>query len=193
MKNAKSKAIALAVVLALSQSMGVMPMTYSSAEESTAADDTNVSVEISGINMGDLNEDGSINIFDLCLLKKMCADSTSFSDNAKIAADVNGDGSITADDVKLVHDNIIGKEVTFAEPIIPEPPEPSTLRYYAVDAEYDSTSWEENTNAGFEGEGYVNYNNATGTYITWTVEVPEDGNYRVDFRFANGTAANRIT
>lgn len=185
MKNAKSRAAAAAVVLAMLQGIAIMPSTAAAAEESTA--------EETSINMGDLNEDGSINIFDLSLLKKMCTDSTSFSDNAKIAADVNGDGFVTAADAKLVQDYLIGKEVSFAAPIIPEPPAPTTLRYYAVDAEYDSTSWEENTNAGFEGEGYVNYNNAAGTYITWTVEVPADGNYRVDFRFANGTDANRIT
>jgi len=73
-----------------------------------------------------------------------------------------------------------------------EPPVTTTYkaRYYAVEAEgYDG--WEETTNAGFEGKAYWNYNNVVGSYVKWTVDVPADGNYKVDFRFANGTAANR--
>ena len=70
------------------------------------------------------------------------------------------------------------------------PPAPSIPRYYAVEADYYD-SWEENTNAGFAGSGYVNYNNAVGSYVNWTVEVPADGNYLVNFRYANGTADNR--
>lgn len=65
-------------------------------------------------------------------------------------------------------------------------------RYYAIEADYYD-GWEENTNAGFAGEGYFNYNNAVGSYVEWTVEVPEAGNYQVDFRYANGTDADRVT
>lgn len=75
-----------------------------------------------------------------------------------------------------------------------EPPvvNPITDRYYAIEADmYDG--WVESDNAGFAGEGYFNYNNAIGSYVEWTVEVPEAGNYQVDFRFANGTDADRIT
>lgn len=73
------------------------------------------------------------------------------------------------------------------------PPEQITAdRYYAIEADYYD-GWEENTNAGFAGEGYFNYDNDTGSYVEWTVEVPADGNYKVDFRFANGTDTNRIT
>ena len=65
-----------------------------------------------------------------------------------------------------------------------------TQRYYANEADfYDS--WEEDTNAGFAGKSYVNYNNAIGSYINWTVEVPADGNYEVTFRYANGTDTAR--
>ncbi|MBQ9956362.1 MAG: carbohydrate-binding protein, partial [Ruminococcus sp.] len=70
------------------------------------------------------------------------------------------------------------------------PPVTVPDRYYAIEAEmYDG--WSENTNAGFAGEGYFNYNNAVGSYVEWTVTVPEDGNYQVDFRYANGTEVNR--
>ncbi|MBR6386466.1 MAG: carbohydrate-binding protein [Ruminococcus sp.] len=67
---------------------------------------------------------------------------------------------------------------------------PKVTKYYAVDANYHK-AWEESTNAGFEGKAYVNYDNSTGSYIEWTVEVPQDGNYEVDFRYANGSDINR--
>lgn len=71
-------------------------------------------------------------------------------------------------------------------------PAPAVQRYYAIEAEtYDG--WEENTNAGFAGKGYFNYNNAIGSYVNWTVDVPTDGNYRITFRYANGTTTNRPT
>lgn len=70
------------------------------------------------------------------------------------------------------------------------PPQPVAERYYAVDAEiYDGI--EETVNSGFAGEAYVNYNNVTGSYVNWTINVPEDGNYSISFRFANGTETNR--
>ena len=72
-----------------------------------------------------------------------------------------------------------------------EPVEPGVAeRYYAVEAEYHK-GWEESTNAGFAGRAYVNYDNTIGGYIEWTVDAPADGNYEVDFRYANGTEDNR--
>lgn len=67
---------------------------------------------------------------------------------------------------------------------------PVKERYYAVEADYYK-GVKENTNAGFAGEAYVNYDNLIGSYVEWTVEAPADGNYEVDFRYANGTDANR--
>lgn len=66
----------------------------------------------------------------------------------------------------------------------------ATERYYASLASIHQ-GWTETSNTGFEGESYVNYDNRIGGYIEWTVNAPEDGNYLVDFRFANGTADNR--
>lgn len=83
-------------------------------------------------------------------------------------------------------------ETTISITTVQVPPDPTSVRYYAVDAVfYDS--WEETLNPGFEGTAYVNYNNAVGSYIEWTVNVSESGNYNVGFRYANGTDADRIT
>ncbi|MCM1269015.1 MAG: carbohydrate-binding protein [Ruminococcus flavefaciens] len=67
---------------------------------------------------------------------------------------------------------------------------PVKERYYAVEADYYK-GIRENTNAGFAGEAYVNYDNLIGSYVEWTVDAPADGNYEVNFRYANGTDANR--
>ncbi|MBR4627626.1 MAG: carbohydrate-binding protein [Ruminococcus sp.] len=67
---------------------------------------------------------------------------------------------------------------------------PVQARYYAVEADTHK-GWEESTNAGFAGTAYINYDNCIGSYVEWTVEVPEDGNYEADFRYANGSAVNR--
>lgn len=171
----KSTACALSAVLAFSS----MPLSQAVSSSSAAME----------IAMGDISKDGTIDSMDLVLLRQMVSIGGSFDWEQQTAADVNGDGTLDGSDLRLMQDYILGKDVEFSAPPVINPYE---NRYYAVDAEYDGTSWEETTNAGYEGAGYVNYNNAVGTYITWTVEVAEDGYYQVDFRHANGTDANRI-
>ena len=73
-----------------------------------------------------------------------------------------------------------------AEPITPVEGD----RYYAIDAK-TYKGWSETSNAGFAGTAYYNYDNTEGSYVEWTVEVPADGNYTADFRYANGTDVNR--
>jgi carbohydrate binding protein with CBM6 domain len=48
-----------------------------------------------------------------------------------------------------------------------------------------------NIHAGYTGTGFVDYINASGDYIQWTVSVPTAGSYMLDFRFGNGDATNR--
>lgn len=79
-------------------------------------------------------------------------------------------------------------EITTEPPT--EPPVPSTERYYAIDSEYVN-GVSENTNEGFAGTAYLNYNNEIGSYNVWTVNAAEDGNYLVTFRYANGTDVDR--
>lgn len=71
-----------------------------------------------------------------------------------------------------------------------EPPVPTKERYYAIESEYVN-GISETLNAGFAGEAYLNYDNSMESYNIWTVNVPEDGNYLVTFRFANGTDTDR--
>jgi hypothetical protein len=48
-----------------------------------------------------------------------------------------------------------------------------------------------NSNPGYSGTGYVDYVNATGDYIQWTVNVATAGTSYLDFRYANGGGADR--
>ncbi len=141
--------------------------------------------------MGDVNSDGIVDSFDLAVLRGYVSGSPAVSLEVfqAISADVSGDGTVDQADMKLMQDFILGQDIQFsAQPV----PTPTNVRYYAIEATYYN-GVEESTNEGFDGNGYVNYNNEIGSYIEWTVEVPEDGNYQVDFRYANGTDADRIT
>lgn len=64
------------------------------------------------------------------------------------------------------------------------------LIYYACDGEIQN-GVTETVNAGFLGQSYVNYDNVTGSALTFTVDVPVEGNYEMTVRFANGTAVSR--
>lgn len=131
--------------------------------------------------MGDVNSDGIIDCFDLVSLRQL-----SGSPEYNTAGDVNSNGKIDKEDLQLLSDYILGKYVQFTEPAL----QPENIRYYASDAVYQN-ALTETTNSGFEGESYVNFDNETGSFIEWTVEAPADGNYNIDFRYANGTDINR--
>ncbi|HTJ53247.1 MAG TPA: chitobiase/beta-hexosaminidase C-terminal domain-containing protein [Cyclobacteriaceae bacterium] len=47
------------------------------------------------------------------------------------------------------------------------------------------------TYTGFTGTGYADYTNNSTDYILWTVNVPSAGQYKLDFRYANGTTKDR--
>ncbi|KAB8127934.1 pectate lyase [Gracilibacillus oryzae] len=71
------------------------------------------------------------------------------------------------------------------EPSEPDTDEPSNV-YEAEDAVI-SDAIIDNKHAGFTGTGFVDYNpNAPGGWIEWTVNVPADGEYTLDFRYAHG-------
>ena len=49
----------------------------------------------------------------------------------------------------------------------------------------------ESNHTGFTGTGFVNYDNATGSAVEFTVTAAQAGPVTLTFRFANGTTANR--
>lgn len=76
------------------------------------------------------------------------------------------------------------------QPPTQEPTESAPVYYFAVDSEYANAD-PETTNEGFAGEAYLNYYNSTDSYNIWSVDVPEDGRYKITFRYANGTPDSR--
>jgi alpha-galactosidase len=49
----------------------------------------------------------------------------------------------------------------------------------------------ESNHAGFTGAGFVNYNNVVGSFVEFSVNVPQAGAVALRLRFANGTTVNR--
>jgi alpha-L-fucosidase len=69
-------------------------------------------------------------------------------------------------------------------------PGPQPARYEAESATISNGVVESN-HAGFSGTGFVNYTNAVGGYIEWTVTAAVAGPATLRFGYANGTADNR--
>lgn len=129
---------------------------------------------------GDVNLDGKINVLDLCSMKGAYLDN-SVSGSKHIEFDVTGDNFFDLSDIKTLQDYLHGKIDKFAE---------NSNRYLAVIASVNS-GVSENTNAGSSTGTYINLDNKIGSSITWTINVPEDGNYKLTFRNANGGADDR--
>jgi len=49
----------------------------------------------------------------------------------------------------------------------------------------------ESNHAGFTGTGFVNYDNASGSYVEFSVPITAAGSFTLEFRYANGTTTNR--
>ena len=62
--------------------------------------------------------------------------------------------------------------------------------YQAEEAQREEGAVERN-NPGYTGTGFVNYNNVAGSYLEWTIEVPEDNQYALGVRYANGAGQDR--
>lgn len=134
------------------------------------------------VTVGDLNNDGRINVFDLSLMKKLLGrgDSTR---REKRCADINADAEVTAADCKALNEYLTGKGKlgSFAS---------DSQLYYAVDQAY-SSGIEETYNAGYKADAYINLDNEQGSFVEWMVTVPAAGNYLCTFNIANGSANDR--
>lgn len=132
--------------------------------------------------LGDLDGSSDITAKDLSLLKNGLFEDV-LSAAQKKAADVTGDGAVNASDAKLMMDFLLGKDVAFTQY--------QQKVYLAVDQTWEE-GVSETSNAGFTDErGYVNLDNNDTSNITFSVDVPQDGNYLMNIRFANGSADDR--
>ena len=67
----------------------------------------------------------------------------------------------------------------------------SQPRVFEAEAATLSGARVENDNAGFTGSGYVDFTHASGDFVEWAFDASPEGTYRLDFRYANGSAADR--
>ncbi len=73
---------------------------------------------------------------------------------------------------------------------VPDNGQPGPAVYEAEDAAITAGAVESN-HAGFTGRGFVNYDNAVGSAVEWTVNAATAGPADVVLRYANGTTATR--
>ncbi|MDD6279844.1 MAG: RICIN domain-containing protein [Oscillospiraceae bacterium] len=151
---------------------------------------------------GDADCSGDVTINDVVVILCYAADgdASPLSEDALRNADVyqQGDGVNASDavtiqrylakiiasfDVKVPEITATATETTTAAEAVPE-------IYYAIDAEYVN-GISETVNTGYKGDAYVNLDNTTSSYITWTVNAARTGNYLVMIRNANGTDSDR--
>ena len=139
---------------------------------------------------GDANGDGTLSGLDLSCMKRMLLTNTALLTSQKKQMDLDGDGTVGLSDVSLLQDFLLRKVDTFPVGGYFTENVPVIQRYYAVDAAYNQ-AFPETTNAGFDGDAYINYENLYGGYVNWTVDAPVAGNYKLTFRYANGTDTAR--
>ncbi len=73
-----------------------------------------VSVEVTTVNVGDINFDGKVNVFDSILLRRLTAErSAEVSTKTIAAADLNSDGEINISDVVLMQGYLLGRSEHF--------------------------------------------------------------------------------
>ena len=123
---------------------------------------------------GDVNADGQFNVSDVVLLQKwlLAVPDTYLADWK--AADLCEDDRLDVFDLCLMKRALVS----------------IGNRYLAINAAVNN-GVSETTNTGSSTGTYINLNNEVGSSITWTVNVPEDGNYKLTFRNANGGTSER--
>ena len=138
--------------------------------------------EVDDFIVADLNHDGEVDIFDLALLKHEVF-SPILTRQDRRRADTEAVGTVGVTDIIALQKYLLGIGTLKAND------EKSSFQY-AIDMRW-ARAVVEDSNGGFKEKGYINLNNEVGSYLEWTVYVPEDGNYRCTFGTANGSANNR--
>lgn len=134
------------------------------------------------ITVGDLNNDGVINVIDSVLVKRYASGKPNGN---RHNADTNADGIVDCSDIEAISKYIIKNQEKKFEAV-----EKCSSFYYASEASF-SMGVKESANAGFKKDSYVNLDNKIGSYIHWLPYAPEDGNYLCTFSIANASEENR--
>lgn len=130
----------------------------------------------------DVNGDSVVNIFDLVLYKQYLIGGSYFPVlNGNYIADVDENGVVDLNDAKLVQNFLVGRIPYFQF---------KTLQYLAINGEI-TKGVTETVNKGSSTGTYVNLDNEIGSNLKWTIDIPEDGNYKLTFHNANGGKIDR--
>ncbi len=131
---------------------------------------------------GDLNNDGTVDVFDLVLMRKTILNNK-ISHAERRVSDLNGDTDINVADAVIMQKFLLNESgiTSIAE---------SKNIYYAVDQSY-SKGIKENVNSGFTSEEYLNLDNNNFSFVEFTVNAHTDGNFLCTFNIANGSTNNR--
>ena len=144
---------------------------------------------------GDLNGDGERNSIDFALMRTyLIGINSDFPvSNGQIVGDVNLDNDINSIDFAYMRSLLLGiiSELPADSKPLTTPTPTKEVIYQAEQSTYYNAIFE-TINAGYTGEGYVNYNNEYGGYIEWNVNAAKNGAYKLTFRYANGTVVNRV-
>lgn len=164
---------------------------------------------------GDANCDGTITIADATAILQGIGnpDKYDLTPTGKFNADVTGENDgVTGSDALFIQLAELGLETLPVYYPADDTPDKTTAKvtttaatttadphYFAVDQAWDK-GVSEISNEGFtktapndksENVGYVNLDNVLDSNITFSVNVPEKGNYMTYIRFANGSANDR--
>lgn len=80
-------------------------------------------------------------------------------------------------------------DANYQDPVDPPPPPPDTTREYQVDKGLVEGGAVENNNAGFHGDGFVNFDK--GGKVSVEVNVAKAGEYKMVLDFTNGSGSAR--
>lgn len=80
-------------------------------------------------------------------------------------------------------------DANYQDPVDPPPPPPDTTREYQVDKGLVEGGAVENNNAGFHGDGFVNFDK--GGKVSIDVNVAKAGEYKMVLDFTNGSGSAR--
>ena len=80
-------------------------------------------------------------------------------------------------------------DANYQDPVDPPPPPPDTTREYQVDKGLVEGGAVENNNAGFHGDGFVNFDK--GGKVSVDVNVTKAGEYKMVLDFTNGSGSAR--
>lgn len=111
--NVKSSATGSAYVQIASQDDGYELALRDRNAKTMTVTVQNGSVNVSGMQLGDVNDDGVVDVEDAFLVRSYIGGDLQMTDEEKQTADVNGDGKVNSSDITLIREYIVKKITTF--------------------------------------------------------------------------------